>query len=38
MPADYGRLLTTIPVYRSTYVLAYPHDNGLDIKGLDDPG
>ena len=37
MPANYGRLLTTFPVYSSTYVLVYRNDKGLDIKGLDDP-
>jgi quinoprotein dehydrogenase-associated probable ABC transporter substrate-binding protein len=35
MPANYGRLLTTSPVYRSTYVLAYRNDKQL--SGLDDP-
>jgi quinoprotein dehydrogenase-associated probable ABC transporter substrate-binding protein len=37
MPANYGRLLTTFPVYRSTYVLAYRNDKGLELTGLDDP-
>ncbi len=37
MPTDYPQLLTTIPLYRSTYVLAYRSDHGLDIKSLDDP-
>jgi quinoprotein dehydrogenase-associated probable ABC transporter substrate-binding protein len=37
MPANYGRLLTTFPVYRSTYVLVARSDKGLDIKSLDDP-
>ena len=37
MPADYSNLLTTTPIYRSTYVLAYREDSGLDIKNLDDP-
>jgi quinoprotein dehydrogenase-associated probable ABC transporter substrate-binding protein len=37
MPANYGSLLTTFPVYRSTYVLAYRNDKGLELSGLDDP-
>ena len=37
MPANYGSLLTTFPVYRSTYVLAYRNDKGLELTGLDDP-
>ncbi|MFA5950891.1 MAG: quinoprotein dehydrogenase-associated putative ABC transporter substrate-binding protein [Hyphomicrobium sp.] len=37
MPADYSSLLTTTPIYRSAYVLAYRNDKGLDIKSLDDP-
>ncbi len=37
MPANYGLLLTTFPVYRSTYVLAYRNDKGLELTGLDDP-
>lgn len=37
IPANYGRLLTTNPVYRSTYVLAYRNDKGLNLTGLDDP-
>ena len=37
IPAPYGSLLTTIPIYRTTYVLAYRNDKGLDIKGFDDP-
>jgi quinoprotein dehydrogenase-associated probable ABC transporter substrate-binding protein len=37
MPTDYPDLLTTVPVYRSTYVLAYRSDKGLDIKSMDDP-
>ena len=32
MPANYGSLLTTMPVYRTTYVLAYRNDKGLDSK------
>ena len=37
MPADYQSLLTTVPVYRSTYVLAYRDDGDISIKDLDDP-
>ncbi|WP_020084049.1 quinoprotein dehydrogenase-associated putative ABC transporter substrate-binding protein [Hyphomicrobium zavarzinii] len=37
MPSAYGGVLTTVPVYRTTYVLAWRSDRGLDIKGLDDP-
>lgn len=37
LPAVYEPALTTIPIYRSTYVLAYRNDRGLDIKGFDDP-
>lgn len=36
MPADYSSILTTTPIYRSAYVLAYRSDKGLDIKDLDD--
>lgn len=37
MPAVYHGVLTTLPVYRTTYVLAWRNDRGLDISGLDDP-
>jgi quinoprotein dehydrogenase-associated probable ABC transporter substrate-binding protein len=37
MPADYSSILTTTPIYRSAYVLAYRNDKGLEIKDLDDP-
>jgi quinoprotein dehydrogenase-associated probable ABC transporter substrate-binding protein len=37
MPANYGSLLTTFPVYKTPYVLAYRSDKGLDLTGLDDP-
>ena len=37
MPTDYPDLLTTVPVYRSTYVLAYRSDKGINIKSMDDP-
>ncbi len=36
MPTVYGGVLTTVPVYRTTYVLAWRSDRGLDISGLDD--
>jgi quinoprotein dehydrogenase-associated probable ABC transporter substrate-binding protein len=37
LPAVYDPALTTFPIYRTTYVLAYRSDRGLDIKGFDDP-
>ena len=37
LPANYGPALTTFPIYRTTYVLAYRSDRGLDIKSFDDP-
>jgi quinoprotein dehydrogenase-associated probable ABC transporter substrate-binding protein len=37
VPADYEALLTTTPIYRSTYVFAYLKDKGYDIKSLRDP-
>jgi quinoprotein dehydrogenase-associated probable ABC transporter substrate-binding protein len=37
MPSVYAGVLTTLPVYRTTYVLAWRSDRGLDITGLDDP-
>lgn len=37
LPSDYAAALTTIPVYRTTYVLAYRADRGFDFKGFDDP-
>ena len=37
MPANYGPMLTTSPVYKTTYVLAYRNDKGLELTGLDDP-
>jgi ankyrin repeat protein len=37
MPANYGPLLTTFPVYKTPYVLAYRSDKGLELTGLDDP-
>jgi quinoprotein dehydrogenase-associated probable ABC transporter substrate-binding protein len=38
IPADYEAALTTTPLYRSTYVLAYRSDRGIaPFKSLDDP-
>ena len=37
VPANYGSQLTTTPVYRTTYVLAYRNDKGFDFKSFDDP-
>lgn len=37
IPEHYEELLTTEPLYRSTYVLAYPSNKGLHITGLNDP-
>jgi quinoprotein dehydrogenase-associated probable ABC transporter substrate-binding protein len=37
LPADYSLALTTVPVYRTTYVLAYRNDRGFNFKGFDDP-
>lgn len=37
IPADYASLLTTFPVYKTPYVLAYRSDKGLELTGLDDP-
>ena len=37
LPAVYEPALTTFPIYRSTYVLVYRSDRGIDIKGFDDP-
>lgn len=36
MSPDDGRMLHTMPVYKSTFVLAYRSDRGLDIRSLDD--
>lgn len=33
----HAHILTTNPIYRSTYVLAWRNDRGLDIQSLDDP-
>ncbi len=37
VPANYGPMLTTTPVYKTTYVLAWRADKGLDVASLDDP-
>lgn len=37
MPVNFEQIITTEPVYRTTYVLAYRSDAGFDIKDLDDP-
>ena len=37
MSPDDERMMTTKPVYKSTFVLAYRNDKGIDIKSLDDP-
>jgi len=37
VPAHYELMLTTEPVYKTTYVLAYPSNKGLKLSGLDDP-
>lgn len=37
MPSDYEGIVTTEPVYRTTYVLTWRQDRELDIKSLDDP-
>ncbi len=37
VPANYGSQLTTTPVYRTTYVLAYRNDRGFNFKNFDDP-
>jgi quinoprotein dehydrogenase-associated probable ABC transporter substrate-binding protein len=37
IPTGYGSLLTTNPIYRTTYVLAYRPDSGIHIKSFDDP-
>ncbi|MEQ8824297.1 MAG: quinoprotein dehydrogenase-associated putative ABC transporter substrate-binding protein [Filomicrobium sp.] len=37
IPADYESLVTTEPIYRTTYVLAWRNDLNLDITSFDDP-
>ena len=36
MTPDDERMMTTIPLYKSTFVLAYRNDKGIDIKDLSD--
>lgn len=37
MPVGFDRILTTTPLYKTTYVLAWRNDRGIDIANLDDP-
>lgn len=37
MPVSFEGIITTNPVYKTTYVLAYRSDRGIDIASLDDP-
>jgi hypothetical protein len=38
IPANLPGVLTTLPLYRTTYVLAYRSDKGIaPFKSLDDP-
>lgn len=37
MPVGFERVLTTTPLYKTTYVLAYRNDRGISIANLDDP-
>ncbi len=37
VPTDFEALLTTTPLYKSTYVFAYRQDKGIDIRNLQDP-
>lgn len=37
VPYGYQRILTTVPIYRSTYVLATRTDRDITISGFDDP-
>lgn len=36
-PSDTNEVLTTVPIYRTTYVLAWRDDRDFQIKDLDDP-
>lgn len=36
-PTDTNEVLTTVPIYRTTYVLAWRKDKEIRIKDLDDP-
>lgn len=35
LPAGYERTLTSVPIYRSTFVFVYRNDKGIKIDGLD---
>jgi quinoprotein dehydrogenase-associated probable ABC transporter substrate-binding protein len=37
MPVGFDRILTTTPLYKTTYVLAWRSDRDIDIANLDDP-
>ena len=37
LPAVYEPALTTMPIYKSTYVIAYRNDRGFAFKNFDDP-
>ena len=37
MPVQDRDILSTIPIYRTTYVLVWRNDENLSIKSLDDP-
>ena len=37
MPVDADDVLTTAPLYRTTFVLAYRSERAYDFKSLDDP-
>lgn len=37
LPAVYEPALTTIPIYKSSYVLVYRNDRGFNFKDFDDP-
>ena len=37
VPADFERVLPTVPIFRTTYVFAYRTDSGLSITSMDDP-
>ncbi len=37
LPAVYEPALTTIPIYKSTYVLVYRNDRGFNFKDFEDP-
>lgn len=37
LPAVYEPALTTIPIYKSSYVLVYRDDRGFNFKNFDDP-